>query len=291
MEKSCILPDVFNMKEEPKFEEVSNEAKVSSELSKILINKDMKDSPDRKGVVIIYPKGFEGKTKVQTSKETLNIDKSCILNMKEESNSPIDNENKLNTVFVCSYCNTNFSQMNFLDEHLKFNCTKILSQQSTDKYGENTTKSVFVCSYCHKNFTQMNYLDEHLKFNCTKIKQADKSGEKSPAKNSKAAIQCPICPAPYLLQNGELLKNHMWWVHKKELKLSFSCSFCSEKFHQKDLLTEHITNNCAIANENQKNLDFDSVLVSENPNCSDEIIENGNFEDPLGMGYFISWIF
>ena len=213
-----------------------------------------------------------------------------LTNFKKE----IDNENKLNTVFVCSYCNTNFSQMNFLDEHLKFNCTKILSQQSPDKYGENTTKTVFVCSFCNKNFTQMNYLDEHLKFNCTKMlaqKQADKSGEKSPAENSKTAIQCPICPAPYLLQNGELLKNHMWWVHKKELKLSFSCSFCSEKFHKKDLLTEHITNNCAIASEKQKNLDFDSVLVSENPNCSDEIIENGNFEDPLGMGYFINWIF
>jgi hypothetical protein len=142
----------------------------------------------------------------------------------------------------------------------------------------------------------MNYLDEHLKFNCTKIiakKQTEKSSEKSPKQPKttiQQTIQCPICPAPYLLQNGELLKNHMWWVHKKELKLSFSCSFCSEKFHQKDLLTEHISNNCAIAIEKQKNLDFDSVLVSENPNCSNEVIENSNIEDPLGIDYFISWI-
>ena len=208
----------------------------------------------------------------------------------------LGNKNTTKTVFVCSYCNTNFSQMNYLDEHLKFNCTKILSQQTTDKYGENSTKSVFVCTNCNKNFTQMNYLNEHLKFNCAKIlakKQTEKTGEKSPKQPKttiQQTIQCPICPAPYLLQNGELLKNHMWWVHKKELKLSFSCSFCSEKFHQKDLLTNHIDNNCAIAIKKQKNLDFDSVLVSENPNCSNELIENSNIEDPLGIDYFISWI-
>ena len=60
-------------------------------------------SHDRKGVVIIYPEGFERKnedlSKIQTSTETLNIDKSDEFIVKEESNfEEASNESEMSNV-------------------------------------------------------------------------------------------------------------------------------------------------------------------------------------------------
>ena len=60
-------------------------------------------SHDRKGVVIIYPEGFERKnedlSEIQTSTETLNIDKSDEFIVKEESNfEEASNESEMSNV-------------------------------------------------------------------------------------------------------------------------------------------------------------------------------------------------
>ena len=80
-------------------------------------------SHDRKGVVIIYPKGFERKnedlSKIQTSTETLNIDNSDALIVKEESNfEEASNESEMSNVTYTGMSKPKLSYAKLISEAL-----------------------------------------------------------------------------------------------------------------------------------------------------------------------------
>jgi hypothetical protein len=79
-----------------------------------------KMSHDRKGVVIIYPKGFERKnedlSKIQTSTETLNINKSDTFILKEESNFEEASKGLLISEQICGVLNFPKMQRNYCQD-------------------------------------------------------------------------------------------------------------------------------------------------------------------------------
>ena len=91
-------------------------------VSNDLISNEM--SHDRKGVVIIYPKGFERKnedlSEIQTSTETLEIDKSDEFIVKEESNfEETSNESEMSNVTDTGMSKPKMSYAKLISEALK----------------------------------------------------------------------------------------------------------------------------------------------------------------------------
>ena len=122
---------IFSLISEPKghlkkLKLVRRENEVFGKSIKLVVSNDLisnKMAHDRKRVVIIYPKGFERKnedlSKIQTSTETLNIDNSDALIVKEESNfEEASNESEMSNVTYTGMSKPKLSYAKLISEAL-----------------------------------------------------------------------------------------------------------------------------------------------------------------------------
>ena len=148
---------------------------------------------------------------------------------KKKYNEPI--QNGLNERFKCDLCESTFAKKKGLTRHKKYN------------HVENTDTQH--CQICNKDFSVKNGLKYHNTLVHGGIKHVENT----------ATHHCEICNKDFSKKHG--LENHMKWhikaahertnehyaqVHenKKNLVLSFKCTFCSSIFDLKGKLKLHI---------------------------------------------------
>ncbi|XP_053383254.1 uncharacterized protein LOC123540514 [Mercenaria mercenaria] len=137
------------------------------------------------------------------------------------------NVDRYDSMLICDVCGKSFSRRNYLNQHLSihadkkpYSCSvcfkKFLYKQTYEEHLERHARNKKVqCELCGKRF----YNQRELK--CHKKKHA-----------VKGEFHCQVCDL-YFVEEGSLQAHH------NRLHVSYSCTYCSEKFPNKKEMKTH----------------------------------------------------
>ena len=196
-------------------------------------------SHDRKEVVIVYPERYERKnedlSKIQTSTETLNMNKNDEFIVKEESNfEEASNESEMSNVTDTAMSKPKMSYAKLISEALL-----------------NSSNGMLILSDIHKSISarhpyyQMNVsgwknaVRQTLTLNKSFVKSSDKRGSywKLSENQEEKGYTCGTCDASFTFESS--MKRHIATVH--EGAKPYKCSFCDRCYAEKRNLNGHVS--------------------------------------------------